>query len=311
MVPIETRVLRLAGRTLVLGGSQDAWREADGVIVPPQGTSIDTFRALRARRRGQLKVGLWGHVRDYVSKGNAVDQALERFQLRRADQVFAYTPGGTKYAVSVGIPAERVTTVMNSVDTDALEGAVASLSDESVIDFVGTNGLIPGHVVAFVGGLDESKRIDFLAEALDFLYRIDPTVKLLLGGQGSSRSLLSVAVARGQVLELGHVGPDRMALIGRVAAALLMPGRIGLVAVDAMALGLPIITTDWPYHAPEAEYLTPGRNRFDAPDDPEQFALFVAKFLAERRSPTANVSYPTLNQMVSNFSAGVVRMFRE
>lgn len=47
-----------------------------------------------------------------------------------------------------------------------------------------------------------------------------------------------------------------LATLGKIAQVCVMPGRVGLVAVDAMTLGLPIITTDWPFHAPERDYLT-------------------------------------------------------
>ena len=45
-------------------------------------------------------------------------------------------------------------------------------------------------------------------------------------------------------------------MLGRVASYMVIPGRVGLVAVDALALGLPVVTTDFPHHAPEVEYLT-------------------------------------------------------
>jgi hypothetical protein len=94
---------------------------------------------------------------------------------------------------------------------------------------------------------------------------------------------------------------------------LLMPGRVGLVAVDSFALQTPIITTRWPYHSAEVEYLEDGVNaRFSGNSTPE-FADTIEQVLRARddlrilkaacASATARYS---LESMVSNFAGGVV-----
>ena len=40
--------------------------------------------------------------------------------------------------------------------------------------------------------------------------------------------------------------------------AFLMPGLVGLAVLDCFALGTPLLTTKFPYHSPEIEYLEPG-----------------------------------------------------
>ena len=52
---------------------------------------------------------------------------------------------------------------------------------------------------------------------------------------------------RGAPLETPH----DFALLGCVCDVMVIPGRVGLVAVDAMALGLPLVTTKHDAHAPE------------------------------------------------------------
>jgi glycosyltransferase involved in cell wall biosynthesis len=90
------------------------------------------------------------------------------------------------------------------------------------------------------------------------MWTIDPLARLVVGGRGSDESLLHAAAQRGQVTMLGYAGPAEKALIASVASALVMSGRIGLVAVEALAMRLPFVTTTWRYHAPEVEYLTEG-----------------------------------------------------
>ena len=86
-----------------------------------------------------------------------------------------------------------------------------------------------------------------------------------------------------------------------------MPGRIGLIAAEALALGIPVITTDWPYHVPETEYLSEGVSTFTAPNDPESYARFVSTRLPRTITSTGNCdwAYPSLAGMVDNLSRGV------
>lgn len=313
IIPVHHRSLKLGGRTLTLGGASRAWSGTDGVIVGHMGSSMDAYRAILDSKRRQFRVGLWGHIKSYVADSHPLDAALERWQLRRADHVFAYSPGGTDYAESVGVAPGKLTTVMNSVDTFALEQARDSLAEEDTKAFSELHKLKMGRTLGFIGGLDESKRIGFLAAALEQLWVTDPDVKLVVGGKGSQAELLDVSASRGQTIRLGYAAPKEQALIGRVASALLMPGRIGLVAVDALLLHIPILTTDWPYHSAEAEYLVEGHSRFTSPNNVEAFVREIRSFLASSATKTTSNSslewpYPTIESMVSNFAHGVHRM---
>ena len=59
-----------------------------------------------------------------------------------------------------------------------------------------------------------------------------------------------------------------------------MPGRVGLIAVDSFAMGLPIVTTDWPHHAPEFDYLQPGVDSVVTSDDPAAFSRAAIQLLS-------------------------------
>lgn len=313
IVPYEARKLQIGGRTLTLGGARSLWAGADGVIVGHLGSSLDTYLALIDSRRGRLKTGVWGHIKPYVSDGNYLDLLLEKWQLRNADQIFAYTPGGFNFAVKAGAKSEKVTTVMNSTDTELLERARRRLDLGSAHGFMSRHGLVHGKTVAYIGGLDSSKRIEFLSAALDQLWMSDPDIRIIVGGVGSQSALLRLAEERGQALLMGYVDADAQALIGHVASALLIPGRIGLVAVDALVLEIPILTTDWRYHAPEAEHLTEGESRFTSEDNVFAYVELVRRFMHHTLGAcgaprSGRWNYPTMTDMVANFSSGVLRM---
>lgn len=290
------------------GGSRN-WQDCDGVIFTLRGNSPDLNIELLKKRFSHRRVATWGHVRPYVKEGNALDMAVERYQMRLSDQVFAYTPSGADFAFRAGVSRSKITTVMNSTDVSELTTESDSLENALIRDFELRNGLTPGKTLGYIGGVDAPKRIDFLVEVLDILWVRDPQVKLVVGGRGDQENLLDRAVARGQVIRLGYAGPKEKALINHLAEAVLNPGRIGLLAVECMAIGMPILTTDWKYHGPEYEYLTEGDGVFIAFGGPERFAELVLNCTGDpgtrRLQPRP---YPTLDEMVTNFSNGVLKM---
>lgn len=120
------RTLSLGKRTVTLADTSRFWRGSAGVVLPLMGSRIDVYRALAQRRVG-LKVGLWGHVRDYVANSHPLDVAAEKFQMRHADQVFAYTASGASYALEVGVRPQQVTTLHNTVDLTPLQNQISSI----------------------------------------------------------------------------------------------------------------------------------------------------------------------------------------
>ncbi|MFC4902280.1 glycosyltransferase [Kocuria oceani] len=308
IVRTKSRTAEIKGRTFDLGSRPVPWEGADGVIIGLEGTSIPLYKALATSRARALRVGVWGHVKPYVNQGHRIDLALERAQMRVANHIFAYTPGGAKYASSAGIDPNKITTVMNTVDTSQLQQDLAAVSDADIAEFSNRLGVNIGKTFCFIGGLDQSKRIDFLSEALDALWEIDSNIKLIVGGKGRDEKLLKSAIGRGQVVSIGYLSGRNKALALKTSMAVCMPGRIGLVAVDALVAGRPVITTAWPYHAPEAEYLVEGKSRITSADDPTKFAWTLKNFTGFPRA-TEPFPYPDLSDMIRNYAQGVVRMF--
>lgn len=289
------------------------YRGADAVIFPHEGSNLELSAALLARIvGGATRVGVWGHLRSYVSDSNPFDAAIERWQLRRADRIFAYTATGASFAREAGAAADKIVTLNNTIDTDELSSEIKALDADTVQAFQARFNLVPARTIAYVGGIDESKRIDMLAETLDQLWETQPSVKLIVGGQGRSAGLLDRAVARGQVVQVGYADAKMKALIAATAQFIVNPGRVGLLAVDALAMGLPIVTTNWRYHAPEIEYLTTGKTVFTSADDTRSFARLVSDLLTGDLLPAATdktqFEIPALSDMVTRYSDGIIAM---
>lgn len=302
----DDKVLRAFGRSVTLTRTRRHWRNADAVIVPHMGSSFDALSALI--RKSGLKVGVWGHIASYTSDPNPVDQAIERWQLRRADHVFAYTPGGGEYARACGVADDRLTVVMNAVDTEQLVADAALLTEEDLRDFRAARGVPEARLFAYLGGLDSSKRIDFLAATLDDLHERGSDVHLAVGGSGSESGLLEAAESRGQVSMLGYVDGVSKAALLKSSIGIVNPGRVGLLAVDSLAVGRPILTTEWAYHAPEIEYLQGGESLLTSENSVSAFASLLDGYQPHTDLCLRTAPVPTLSGMIENFRRGLEKM---
>lgn len=275
----------------------------DAVVVGLQASLPDAWRMLLHPRR-RFTVGLWGHVGAFVAPEHRLDVAAERWLMRRSDHIFAYTTEGADLAQKV-VPASRITAVQNSVDTAYARnvqqpGLATEL--ESRYALRGTPCL------GYVGGLDRSKRIDFLAASLEVLHQLDPRIKVLVAGQGPDRHLLRAAETRGQLIHLGFGSDEIKGAMAHLCSAILMPGRVGLIAVDALAMGRPVVTIRGSRHGPEFAYLREGESVLSSPDDPAAFAELA---LSTVNRPRAQWAHPSLEAMASNFASGVMRMMAD
>lgn len=270
VLPIRQRELRIAGRRLVLRQIDPFLENADLLILEQARRNIDAYRLLVPRRR-PTKIALWGHGKDYVKSNSFIEKYVQNFLTKRCDWFFAYTDSGATAVRSLGVPSNRISVLRNSIDTRAIMDQSSSQTDADLEAFRFSHGLT-NNVAVFVGGLDESKRIPFLLEAAKVAHSLDQTFRLLIVGDGSERGRVEEASAMSEaVVYAGPIfGPAKTTAL-LAAKVIAMPGRVGLIAVDSFAAGRPIITTNWPWHAPEYEYLAPGIDSVVTADDARSY----------------------------------------
>lgn len=226
---------------------------------------------LQVFRRSRKPLLLWGHGKSFVSSTRRPSEELRRLLARRAQHVMTYSPAGRAHLVRMGIPPSRVTTVGNATDTVELRRLLNDrLRRPTHRSEVFGRDVSDRNVACYVGGLDSDKRIPFLVSAAREAHRIDQRFLLLVAGSGAEQHLLRSA---GPALAWApRVEAEGLADLAAVSRSIWMPGRVGLIAADALALGRPVLTTPFPFHAPEFEFLTPGRSVHVLPDDPTNFA---------------------------------------
>lgn len=306
---VNSRALRLGSRTLAMTSSAHLWRGSDAVIVPHQGSSLDALTAFLRRRPD--RVGVWGHIGSYTSPLNPIDGLIERWQLRSARHVFAYTPSGADVATRAGVPASRVTTVMNTIDTAALDTALAGVNPRSLRQFEARYAIPQRPYFASIGGLDRSKQVDLLADALQVLHDRNVDVHVVIAGRGKDEDLLRGAVDRGQCTLVGYADNLTKAYLLSGAQAIVNPGRVGLIAVDVLAAQKPLLTTEPAWHAPELEYIDRPGILHRSSNDASEFASLMQRLSGDPSllHPAAGwPDPPRLDAMVDNFARGIRMM---
>lgn len=314
---LPTRFFSLGGRSLVLKSIRQLIAHApyDALILEQAVRNLETYGLiLRGRRLAQCRA-YWGHGRTYTENRSPLEERLKLELTKRSDWFFGYTPAGVRHLVDNGFPAARTTVVLNSMDSAALAESLANVTAEEVAAFDAEHDL-HGKTALYIGGLDAAKRLDFLLESADYAHSRDPLFRLLVVGAGSqSEWLKESGRSRPWLKILGASSGYTKCLAFHAAQLLAIPGRVGLVAVDSLATGVPIITTKWPFHAPEFEYLESGRTCYVANNTVEDYGTALLRtlnspeLLAELSTGCkSEAPRYTIENMASNFAEGVGRL---
>ncbi|WP_177212724.1 glycosyltransferase family 4 protein [Geodermatophilus ruber] len=241
-------LLKVLPREVLTSGRYDL------IVVEHAVRNLETY-CLLALPWTRRKVAWWGHGRTYTKPESNYVTVAKRWLARQGVWFFAYTSGGARAVAAAGVAPDRITVVNNTIDVRSLEQAISSTSPSDLSRLAAQHDL-RGKTGLFVGGLDADKRLPFLLEAARLIHAEEPDFRLLVAGDGSQRRIVHEAAESLPFIRyVGRATGLDKALLLASAQVLMMPGRVGLIAVDSFASRLPIVTTNWPWHAPEFEYL--------------------------------------------------------
>lgn len=314
---VATRWMRIAGRDAVYRSVRSLVTEFQPthIIVEQAIRNLETYPLLAEARLRGSSVAAWGHGKTFTKDLSGAEQRLKDWLTRRMDWFFAYTREGLDYVTQHGYPAEQVTVVDNTLDVSSLRKMTQSLSEPEVRAFRAENGLTSGATALFIGGLDSAKGTDTLIDVARFVSREIPDFTLSIAGRGPGLDAVLQAQSAGLPIRyLGRLYEHEKALALRACDLLICPKSVGLVAVDALAAGKPLLTMDVPHHGPELAYLVEGRHRITTQPHARALADAVVTLLGHPRTLTTmqtdclDTSYRfEMDGMVNRFHQGIQR----
>jgi glycosyltransferase involved in cell wall biosynthesis len=280
------------------------WRGRRVLLVTEmQGTNLNAW--LRAGLR-QPFVTL-GHGISATTTQSPLADVAENLLNSSATRALTYTETGRRHVLaSTRLREDQVAAFRNSTDTSRLQRAMAGVAPADEAAFRARHGIpADARVSLFLGALNRFKAVDLLVEAARLVFAEDPSQWLVVAGDGESRGLVEeLARESRRVVVLGQSGPQDFAPAAAMSHSLLNPGRVGLVAVDALVMGLRVVTTTVAAHAPEFEYLRPGVDVVEVAPTPEAYAR--AWMADHERVDAPAADHPTIEAAAHTISATIL-----
>jgi glycosyltransferase involved in cell wall biosynthesis len=298
-------------------------KQADLVIVPQVLKHLWIYPFFLRHVLGTQKIALWGHGKVFSAMPeNQFASWIKRHVSKCCDWWFAYTEKSARVVRDeIGYPADRITVVNNAVDTTTLAAAKARLTTDEIDALRNSLGIASPNVGIFVGGMYHSrhhtKRLTFLIGACLEIRKCIPDFEMIFIGGGPDQEVVEAAAAKHPWIHYPGIKKGTEAVpYWALAKVCLNPGLVGLGILDCLALGVPLVTSDVPYHSPEIDYLVPDRNgvMIKDHDDPKKFAEAVVDLLKDnaRREHLASngrrmAGRITNEAMVEQFTHGILK----
>jgi len=260
------------------------------------------------RRLAKRKIAFWGHGRNYQSSTKTLSEALKRKLTNKVDYWFAYTQSSVETISSSGFPKDKICLVNNTISTQEF-GATLDL-DHAPID----DNKISKDLGIFCGGLDQKKRIQTVFSVCDKLREKLPNFTMTFIGHGPyTENVIEYCKDRVWAQYEGFLtGIDKARRLHQ-AGLFIMPGTIGLVAIDSFNSKTPIATMRHDHHSPEFDYLINNQNALVTPDDEEEYIERIVAYFDDehfqeklRNGCEASARTLTMENMVKNFKSGIV-----
>ena len=286
---------------------------ADLIIFMQENSLLSNYAAgLRAALAGR-KTAFWGHGLNHQENPMSLGNIFKRMYSTRVDWWFAYTQAVAARLAQIGFPSERITVVDNAIDTAELMAAAQRVTPQQLNDLRKQLNFGDGPVGIYCGAMYPDKRLGFLTQACDRIRELVPGFEMLFLGTGSDASIVrQFAESRPWVHYVGpRYGTERVPYF-LVSDVFLMPGLVGLAVLDCFALGTPLLTTKFPFHSPEIEYLEPGIDGIVSENSLEAYVSAVVEVLRSEELQQRlklgcrqkSLRYTTEN-MVERFSNGI------
>lgn len=312
------RVIKIGPIKLVWQPCMKEIKTADVVIVQQASKLLINYILLFRRMLGKQTFAFWGHGHNMQSRSYNVLNIFKRLYSNYADWWFAYTEGVKYFLIQNGYKEKQITVVQNAINTKKLLEDYNSMTEKELSDIRNMYNIEPeDKVLIYCGRLYKEKRIPFLIEAADRLEKeLGYVFKLIVIGAGPDEVILKSATkGRPWLIVPGPRYGRQKAAFFKLADIFLFPGAIGLGVLDSFALETPIVTTKYPYHGPEYEYLINGYNGLVTENNMKEYVETVLALINNKeqlntlkRNCITSAQKYSIENMVTNFAEGVKKI---
>jgi glycosyltransferase involved in cell wall biosynthesis len=312
-VPIKVRLFK----SLTWQPVWEQTKTADLVIVEQAVKHLITYPLLVRRLLSSQKLAFWGHGRNFQARNpNSPAELLKRSISRHVDWWFAYNELSATVVSDLGFPKDRITSIQNTIDTKVLQTVRSGLEPNSLEQLKSSLSIHSDNVAIFTGGIYSDKRILFLLEACFLIRASVPDFHLIVIGRGPDEDIVRQAAHEHSWIHFVGAKNDFDKIpYWALSKVSLMPGLVGLGILDSFALGVPIVTTNYPFHSPEIDYLRNGVNGIMVENwqDAGAYAQAVTELLLDESqrqrlidAGKRDADFYTVDNMAANFAGGIM-----
>ena len=236
---------------------------------------VTTWLLMPILRLRKKKVAFWTH--GWIRRERGLKRWLRNKFYHQADMLLLYSNRAKELGLASGFSEEQMEVIYNSLDYPTQkaqrEARCGHSNDKGVPYFLCVSRLVP------------NVEIDLAIEAMAVL-AIEPGLacELIVVGEGPERAALELQAEqlRAHVRFLGAIyEEERLAELFMNCVAVVSPGKVGLLAMHALAYGAPVITHgDLDQQMPEVEAIIPGRTgQFFQRGDVKELAASMQRYL--------------------------------
>lgn len=314
---VENKIFRIGSRELYYQPCLRAAMSVDLAIVIQESKLILNYYLAVLRPFGLVKLAYWGHGKSFKAESaSRLGESFKKIMSRNVDWWFAYNSKSRKIVEELGYPSQKITVVDNAIDTRRLVELKKAITIQHLDRIRQDLNLTTNHVCLYAGSLYKEKKIGILLDALVAIKAQIPDFKMLIVGAGpEARQVENFSKQHPWLIYLGPKYDHDLVVLFELARLLLIPGAVGLSALDSFALETPLVTTELQAHGPEIDYLESGINAWvvEGGDDSERYATEVVRLLKDeslRNELIAGCQLAagkySIEKMVSNFRDGIL-----
>jgi glycosyltransferase involved in cell wall biosynthesis len=191
-----------------------------------------------AMTRSKTKIIISHHNYFNVEGNVLLQKLLIRLLYNRAFMIISVSKGITELLQSRRVNPKKIATIYNPIDTEYIRYCSQKNTDLP----------LPSRFFLFLGRLSRVKNLPFLIDAFKILSEKDPTLELLLLGEGPMRDLLNPMIRKNKLEEKVHLvgAVDNPFIILKKALAVVLPSTseaLPTVILESFVLGKTVVAT--------------------------------------------------------------------